>query len=358
MKTILTAAFTLVFSTVCLAQSAMSVKGGPARLMSAPDAESTVIVEIPSGTIVEPIRSEEGSDWLYVSFREFRGWVLKSRLAESEGGPLKPQADTKIAAERSAVDEYIAAVISKSPKSVRDRGLGELRDQRSEARGDLDGDGDEDVVAAYSLGIGTEPRSTHLAVFENVEGILRLKLDERLAGGTGVRVADIFDGRLQIEIAGEKKEVELVAGRLIPAKPRESGDGSGEDDDELETADDESGNATLAAPSDGAPPPPPPPPPEVPKRISKGVINGSAIELPAPTYPEAARAVGASGTVNVAVVIDHQGVVISAAAVSGHPLLRSAAVSAATLARFRPTLLSGQPVEVSGVIVYNFVPSP
>jgi len=42
--------------------------------------------------------------------------------------------------------------------------------------------------------------------------------------------------------------------------------------------------------------------------------------------------------------------------VSGHPLLRGAAEQAARGARFSPTLLSGQPVKVSGVITYNFVP--
>ncbi|MDH3530158.1 MAG: energy transducer TonB, partial [Acidobacteriota bacterium] len=102
------------------------------------------------------------------------------------------------------------------------------------------------------------------------------------------------------------------------------------------------------------PPPPPPPPPAVPKRISKGVVNGQAISLPVPAYPAAARAVNAKGSVSVAIVISKSGSVMSASAVSGHPLLRQAAASAARRAKFRPTLLSGQPVEVSGVIVYNF----
>ena len=46
----------------------------------------------------------------------------------------------------------------------------------------------------------------------------------------------------------------------------------------------------------------------------------------------------------------------SASAVSGHPLLRAAAVDAARMAKFSQTLLQGNPVKVSGVIVYNFVP--
>jgi len=55
-------------------------------------------------------------------------------------------------------------------------------------------------------------------------------------------------------------------------------------------------------------------------------------------------------------LIDETGKVVSASAAGGHPLLQAAAVSAARGARFSPTLLSGQPVKVSGIITYNFVP--
>jgi len=93
-----------------------------------------------------------------------------------------------------------------------------------------------------------------------------------------------------------------------------------------------------------------------PKTISGGVLNGKAISLPKPAYPAAARAVRASGAVQVQVLIDETGRVVSASAAGGHPLLQSAAVAAARQARFSPTLLSGQPVKVSGIITYNFVP--
>lgn len=106
----------------------------------------------------------------------------------------------------------------------------------------------------------------------------------------------------------------------------------------------------------GGAPPPPPPVKKVPKQISGGVLNGKATSLPKPPYPPAARAVRASGAVTVQVLIDEGGSVVSASAVSGHPLLRAAAVQAARGARFSPTKLSGQPVKVSGVITYNFVP--
>jgi protein TonB len=90
--------------------------------------------------------------------------------------------------------------------------------------------------------------------------------------------------------------------------------------------------------------------------ISGGVLNGRAFVLPKPSYPEIARKSRAAGRVVVQVMIDEQGNVISAHAVSGHRLLREAAVEAARQARFTPTLLSGQPVQVMGTLSYNFVP--
>jgi protein TonB len=133
-----------------------------------------------------------------------------------------------------------------------------------------------------------------------------------------------------------------------------------------------SGNSNAAAPIAGpgagtivsAPakvdiadePPPPeakPTPPRAP--ISGGVLNGKAISLPKPAYPPIARAAHASGTVVVQVLIDENGSVVSAHAISGHPLLQAVAVAAARQARFSPTKLSGQPVKVTGMIQYNFV---
>jgi protein TonB len=95
---------------------------------------------------------------------------------------------------------------------------------------------------------------------------------------------------------------------------------------------------------------------KIPKTISGGVLNGKAVSLPKPAYPAAAKAVRAGGAVNVQVTVDEKGDVISASAVSGHPLLRQSAEQAARSAKFSPTLLSGKPVKVTGVIVYNFVP--
>ena len=94
----------------------------------------------------------------------------------------------------------------------------------------------------------------------------------------------------------------------------------------------------------------------IPKVVSGGVVNSKATNLVKPPYPPAARAVRASGAVNVQVTISESGSVISASAVSGHPLLKQAAEQAARQSKFSPTTLSGQAVKVTGVIVYNFVP--
>ena len=95
------------------------------------------------------------------------------------------------------------------------------------------------------------------------------------------------------------------------------------------------------------------PTPEAP---SGGILNEKAKSMPQPLYPPAARAVKASGSVSVQVLVDQTGKVVSASAVSGHPLLRAAAEPAARKAEFEPRLLSGNPIKVSGSLTYWFQP--
>ncbi len=101
--------------------------------------------------------------------------------------------------------------------------------------------------------------------------------------------------------------------------------------------------------------PPAPAPKPLLKPVSGGVLNGNAIRLPAPSYPDNARRLRIGGVVSVMVMLDETGKVISAQASDGPLQLRDAAVQAALKARFSPTTLSGQPVKVSGVINYKFV---
>jgi protein TonB len=88
---------------------------------------------------------------------------------------------------------------------------------------------------------------------------------------------------------------------------------------------------------------------------SVGVLNGKALRKPQPDYPPAALSARAQGTVTIQIVVDENGDVTSAQAISGHPILRESGVRAAKKAKFTPTKLCGQPIKVKGVITYNFV---
>jgi protein TonB len=115
---------------------------------------------------------------------------------------------------------------------------------------------------------------------------------------------------------------------------------------------------TPAVNIDMPPPPPAPAPPQIPKvlKVSTGVLKSNALSIPKPGYPPLARQIRIQGSISVQVLIDEHGKVVSAKALpGGHQILVNAAETAAMQARFSPTLLSGQPVKVSGVIIYNFV---
>lgn len=106
-----------------------------------------------------------------------------------------------------------------------------------------------------------------------------------------------------------------------------------------------------------------------PKVINGGVLNGKAVSLPKPEYPDAAKAAGIEGVVKVQVTIDENGNIESAQAIKedsdndelttektdARAALRQAAERAALDAKFSPTLLGGEPVKVKGMIIYDFV---
>jgi len=148
-------------------------------------------------------------------------------------------------------------------------------------------------------------------------------------------------------------------GKLDTDQTAGSGSGRGDGTGDGTGLGDGDGEETLAAVSVNAPPPPPPPVKKEPvkeKPVIKnmGVVNSIAISLPLPAIPAAARTANAAGTVSVKVLVDEDGNVISANAVSGNILLRSSSEAAARNARFTPTKLSGQPIKISGVIHYHF----
>lgn len=74
-----------------------------------------------------------------------------------------------------------------------------------------------------------------------------------------------------------------------------------------------------------------------------------------PVYPPPARWMHISGTVILHATIGTDGAVHKLSVMSGNPILAQAAVAAVRDWCYRPTLLSGQPVEVETEITVKFV---
>jgi TonB family protein len=91
-----------------------------------------------------------------------------------------------------------------------------------------------------------------------------------------------------------------------------------------------------------------------PTRRTTAELMSAVIERPALGYPPLARAARISGKVEVEVVIDQHGNVKRARAVSGHPLLKDAAVASATQWKFETTRLSQTPTDVIGTVTVDF----
>ena len=98
---------------------------------------------------------------------------------------------------------------------------------------------------------------------------------------------------------------------------------------------------------------PTPPPPET-RKVSEGVLRGNAIVKVQPLYPASAKKMQAAGSVQVQVMISEEGRVIEATTVSGHPLLRNAAMDAARKWVFKPTILNGIPMKVESTLTFVF----
>jgi protein TonB len=90
------------------------------------------------------------------------------------------------------------------------------------------------------------------------------------------------------------------------------------------------------------------------KPLEVGSLLPKATDKPAPTYPPTARAARVTGRVTVFLMLDEKGAVAKVERTDGPELLRGAAIDAARRWKFRPTVVNGQPVRVSGFINFNF----
>ncbi len=91
-------------------------------------------------------------------------------------------------------------------------------------------------------------------------------------------------------------------------------------------------------------------PVEIPVRVGGDVQSAKLIKQVLPAYPQPARQLRISGTVHLLGIIARDGTIQRLQVLSGHPLLRQAAVDAVSQWIYRPTVLNGQPVEVEAPI--------
>lgn len=121
--------------------------------------------------------------------------------------------------------------------------------------------------------------------------------------------------------------------------------------------------AQESAPGSKSEPSPPPqqdeqkpPQPSRPQRvrISQGVGEKFIAKKVPPKYPAEAREQHIQGTVLLKAEIDKDGNVESLSLISGHPLLASAAIEAVGQWKYKPFLLSGEPIAVETQVQINF----
>lgn len=97
------------------------------------------------------------------------------------------------------------------------------------------------------------------------------------------------------------------------------------------------------------------------KCLLLGIVNKKAVSIPKPKvdniiHPRHLQ-VSEVRTVEIAVVIDVlTGRVVSARAISGHPLLLAACERSAAGAVFYPSFINSKPIRAKGILIYKFKP--
>lgn len=85
-----------------------------------------------------------------------------------------------------------------------------------------------------------------------------------------------------------------------------------------------------------------------------GSLLEYAIEKRNPTYPPTARTLRQTGVVRVELLIDENGQVAAVQNTTGPALLQNAAKDAVRKWKFKPYLVNGQPVKMTGFLSFNF----
>src|SRR6185369_13444933 len=88
--------------------------------------------------------------------------------------------------------------------------------------------------------------------------------------------------------------------------------------------------------------------------LISGVLNMKILNDVSPTYPQKALDRKIQGSVEVQLLVNEEGEVIFVNPLSGPEDLWSESVRAAVGARFKPATLSGEPVKITGRVIFEF----
>ena len=88
--------------------------------------------------------------------------------------------------------------------------------------------------------------------------------------------------------------------------------------------------------------------------VIAGSLLEKAMQKVTPTYPPTAKSAGITGMVTLYLEVDETGTVSAVFPTSGPQLLRQAAIDAARRWKFKPAVVEGQPVRMTGYLSFNF----
>ena len=91
-----------------------------------------------------------------------------------------------------------------------------------------------------------------------------------------------------------------------------------------------------------------------PKKISQAEALSAAVTRIQPPYPDLARQLNISGTVEIEIVVSESGAVEAATPVSGNPVLTKPAADALKKWKFKPFQQDGSPVKAQAVMRIGF----
>lgn len=88
--------------------------------------------------------------------------------------------------------------------------------------------------------------------------------------------------------------------------------------------------------------------------VSSGVMASNLVSASPPEYPRLARLTHIQGQVILQVVVSRSGTVVDTHVLSGHRILRGAAIKAVRRWRYRPYLVQGHPTDVATIVTVDF----